>query len=61
MYLFWITIVFSIVYLVIYPGFGNVNEGRGQVSQYQAEMQAADEKYGPTLPSTATWNWRRLR
>ena len=47
MYLFWITILFSIVYLAIYPGFGNVNEGRGQVSQYQAEMQAAEEKYGP--------------
>ena len=47
MYLFWITILFSIVYLAIYPGFGNFNEGRGQVSQYQAEMRAADEKYGP--------------
>ena len=47
MYLFWITILFSIVYLAIYAGFGNVNEGRGQVSQYQAEMQAAEEKYGP--------------
>ncbi len=47
LYLFWITIVFSIVYLAIYPGFGNVNEKRGQLSQYQAEMQMADEKYGP--------------
>ncbi len=47
LYLFWITIVFSIVYLAIYPGFGNMNENRGQVSQYQAEMKMADEKYGP--------------
>ncbi len=47
LYLFWITIVFAIVYLAIYPGFGSMNENRGQVSQYQAEMKMADEKYGP--------------
>lgn len=47
LYLFWITIAFSIVYLAIYPGFGNMNEGRGQVSQYQAEMKMAEERYGP--------------
>ncbi len=47
MYLFWMTIVFSVVYLMIYPGFGNFNQNRGQLSQYQAEMQSADEKYGP--------------
>ena len=47
MYLFWITIIFSVVYLAIYPGFGNLNQDRGQVSQYHAEMQTAEEKYGP--------------
>jgi cytochrome c oxidase cbb3-type subunit 3 len=47
MYLFWITIVFAVVYLAIYPGFGNRNAGRGQLAQYASEMKAADEKYGP--------------
>ncbi|ATE60720.1 cytochrome-c oxidase, cbb3-type subunit III [Thauera sinica] len=47
MYLFWITIGFAIVYLSIYPGFGTTNQGRGARAQYEAEMKAANEKYGP--------------
>ena len=47
LYLFWMTIIFGVVYLVIYPGFGNHNAARGEHSQYYAEMKAADEKYGP--------------
>lgn len=47
LYLFWITIIFGIVYLSIYPGFGNLNADRGQLSQYGTEMKVADEKYGP--------------
>lgn len=47
MYLFWITIIFAVVYLSIYPGFGNHNDGRGAHRQYDAEMKAAEEKYGP--------------
>ncbi|MDO9597658.1 MAG: cytochrome-c oxidase, cbb3-type subunit III [Azoarcus sp.] len=47
LYLFWITIVFAVVYLAIYPGFGNLNADRGQLSQYSTEMKVADEKYGP--------------
>jgi len=49
MYLFWITIFFGIVYLAIYPGFGNKNQGRGQLAQYATEMGQADEKYGPVF------------
>ena len=49
MYLFWITIVFGVVYLAIYPGFGNVNQHRGQWAQYDAEMQAAEERFGPVF------------
>src|SRR5690606_29349769 len=44
LYLFWGTIVFSVAYLVIYPGFGDRNQHRGQIAQYEAEMQTADEK-----------------
>jgi cytochrome c oxidase cbb3-type subunit 3 len=47
MYLFWITIGFAIVYLAIYPGFGNTNQERGARAQYEVEMKAANEKYGP--------------
>ena len=47
MYLFWITIAFAVVYLSIYPGFGKTNQDRGEHAQYEAEMKAANEKYGP--------------
>ena len=47
MYLFWITIGFAIVYLSIYPGFGTTNQERGARAQYEVEMKAANEKYGP--------------
>ena len=47
MYLFWITIVFGVVYLALYPGFGSVNQSRGQLAQYQAEIKAGEERYGP--------------
>ncbi|MCV2218623.1 cytochrome-c oxidase, cbb3-type subunit III [Thauera sp. Sel9] len=47
MYLFWLTIIFAVTYLAIYPGFGNVNQHRGQWAQYDAEMVKAEERYGP--------------
>ncbi len=47
LYLFWITIIFAVIYLAIYPGFGNMNANRGQLSQYNTEMKVAEEKYGP--------------
>ncbi|WP_131111545.1 cytochrome-c oxidase, cbb3-type subunit III [Sulfuricystis thermophila] len=48
-WMFYITVVFAIVYLALYPGLGN-NRGmfgwtmRGQ---YDEEMKAAEAKYGP--------------
>ncbi len=49
LYLFWITVIFSLVYLAIYPGFGNVKGALNwsSVGQYEAEMQKADAMYGP--------------
>ena len=43
LYLFHITIVFTIVYLVMFPGLGNVKGllGWTQLSQYEAEMAVA--------------------
>ena len=49
MWLFWITIVFSLAYLVLYPGLGSY---RGvwkwsQVGQLQEETARHEEKFGP--------------
>ncbi len=49
MYLFWITIFFGIAYLAIYPGFGSLNQGRGQWAQYEAERKAGEERFGPVF------------
>ena len=49
--LFYITIVFSVVYLVIYPGFGSYAGVLAWTSsgQYDAEAKQADNRYGPTF------------
>jgi cytochrome c oxidase cbb3-type subunit 3 len=49
MWLFWITIVFALVYLALYPGLGAVKGllGWSSTSQYQAETTTADAQYGP--------------
>lgn len=47
--LFYITVVFAIVYVVLYPGLGTFRGVLGwtQISQYESEMASADQKYGP--------------
>ena len=47
--LFYITLVFSLGYLVLYPGLGSFAGALGwsQLDQYQREMQAADKQVGP--------------
>jgi len=49
LWLFIITIVFSIVYLVLYPGLGTFAGKLGwtSVNEYQAELKVADAEYGP--------------
>lgn len=49
MWLFYITIVFSIGYLVLYPGLGSFKGKLGWEStgEYQAELAKADRDYGP--------------
>jgi cytochrome c oxidase cbb3-type subunit 3 len=46
--LFYITVVFGVIYLVLYPGLGRYKcvLGWTEVGQYQAEVAAADKKYG---------------
>lgn len=49
MWLFYITIVFALIYLVLYPGLGTYAGKLGWKSSdaYQTELQKADAEYGP--------------
>ncbi len=48
LWLFWVTAIFLAVYLVIYPGMGTFEGTAGwtQYSQYDAEVEAAEARYG---------------
>ena len=48
-WMFYITVVFALVYLVLYPGLGNFGGKFGWTmrGQYEDEMKKADELYGP--------------
>ncbi len=47
--LFYITLVFSVIYLVLYPGLGKFSGvlGWSEVKQYEQQIMAANEQYGP--------------
>lgn len=47
--MFYLTIFFSIVYLVLYPGMGTYKGllGWSEVGEYEAEVAAADAEFGP--------------
>ncbi|RZI42734.1 cytochrome-c oxidase, cbb3-type subunit III [Herbaspirillum sp. HC18] len=49
MWLFYITLVFGAVYLVLYPGLGSFKGKLGWASTgaYEAELKKADEDFGP--------------
>lgn len=49
MWLFYLTIVFALVYLVLYPGLGSFAGAYGWTSrgEHQAETQQAESQYGP--------------
>jgi cytochrome c oxidase cbb3-type subunit 3 len=50
LWLFYITLVFALGYLILFPGLGSYQGTLGwssHGSQYESEMKAADEKYGP--------------
>jgi len=48
LYLFWMTGVFMVIYLLIYPGFGNMSgmTGWSQINQYEEEVASAEQRYG---------------
>ena len=47
--MFYLTIFFSIVYLILYPGMGSFKGVLGwtEVGEYEAEVAAADAEFGP--------------
>ncbi|NHZ87565.1 cytochrome-c oxidase, cbb3-type subunit III [Massilia sp. CCM 8733] len=56
MWLFYITIVFALVYLVLYPGLGSYAGKLGWKStgEYQQELAKADADYGPLFAKYAS-------
>ena len=54
--LFWATLFFSVGYLALYPGFGNFagSYGWSSTGQYDKEMAAANDKYGPVFAKYQT-------
>jgi cytochrome c oxidase cbb3-type subunit 3 len=56
LWLFYITLVFGIGYLVLYPGLGKIPGVLGwtQQGQYEKEMAAAEETYGPLFAKYAS-------
>ncbi|MDH5425582.1 MAG: cytochrome-c oxidase, cbb3-type subunit III [Gammaproteobacteria bacterium] len=55
LWLFYITIVFGLAYIIIYPGLGSYKgtAGWSQTGQYEEEMKAANETYGPIFSGYA--------
>jgi cytochrome c oxidase cbb3-type subunit III len=59
--LFYITLFFAIIYLILYPGLGSFPGllGWSSTGQYEQEMERAEEEYtDPCSPNT--WNNRPL-
>jgi cytochrome c oxidase cbb3-type subunit 3 len=61
-WLFYITIVFSLAYLLFYPGLGLYAGSLKWTSQgeYEAEMKQADERYGPLYQKFASQDLKQL-
>lgn len=49
------SVIFAVIYLILYPGLGSFSGvlGWSSVGQWQEEMQAADEKYAPVYAQFA--------
>jgi len=55
-WLFYLTVLFSIVYLILYPGLGTQWQGVlkwTQTGQYQNEVKAAEARFGPIFAAYA--------
>jgi len=54
LWMFYATLIFGIAYYVIYPGLWAGIGGWTKEGQYEKEMQAAEEKYGPIFAQYAS-------
>jgi len=62
LYMFYITLVFGIAYLLIYPGSGVFTGGFkwSSAGQYEQEMQVAQQKYGPLFEKFLSQDLRKV-
>ena len=60
--LFYITVVFSFGYLILYPGLGSFQGilGWSELGQYQAELDDAEAKYAPLYENYASQSLEEL-
>lgn len=61
-WLFYITIVFALAYLVLYPGLGSFDGTLkwSSTGQYEKEMTAAEENFGPLFAKYAAMDIREV-
>jgi cytochrome c oxidase cbb3-type subunit 3 len=62
LYLYFMTILWAIGYMIVYPGLGSFSGTMGwsQEGQYEAEMQAASERYEPIYTRFAAMDFAEL-
>ncbi len=62
LWMFYITIIFSVIYLILYPGLGSYKGALNwtQVNQYQEEVEAADAVFLPKLKQYAALSYEEL-
>ena len=62
MWLFYLTVVFALIYLVLYPGLGSYRGllGWSEVGQYEQETAAANKQYGAIYAKFASQDVREL-
>ncbi len=60
--LFYVTVVFAVGYVVLFPGLGSYagTLGWSQVGQYEEEVAKAEERYGAFYAQFRTWTSKRL-
>ena len=63
LWMFYITIIFSVIYLILYPGLGKFQGvlGWSQVNQYNEEVAKAEEKYLPMYERYAAMSIEALQ
>ena len=62
LYLYFITIIWAVGYMIVYPGLGSFSGTMGwsMAGQYEAEMQAAHDRYEPIYSGFAAMDFDAL-